>query len=145
MAAEPAEGVMMAEGWSRVAQDEVEERERRGGGASSRDVAGAIGAEGMTLRVWRYGPGHAMAYHRHATQEEVYQLLSGGPQEVLVEGEVVTVQDGDWLRFHKDTVRRIQNNSDREAVWLTIGAPPGTGITDGIRIDPETGEEIPRT
>ena len=97
--------------------------ERRGGGASSRDVAGSVGAESMTLRVWRYGPGHEMAYHRHGNQEEVYQLISGGPQEVMVEGEVVTVQDGDWLRFAKDTPRRIQNHSDREAVWLTIGAP----------------------
>ena len=30
-------------------------------------------------------------------------------------------------------------------MWLAIGAPPGAGIRDGIRIDPETGEEIPRT
>ena len=129
----------MSEVWSKVAQADVEERERRGGGAASRDVAGALGAEGLVLRVWRYGPGHEMAYHRHGTQEELYQLVSGGPQEVFVEGETVTVQDGDWLR-----VRRIQNRSDREAVWLTIGAPPGPGITDGIRIDPETGAEIPR-
>ena len=40
---------------------------------------------------------------------------------------------------------RIQNTTDREAVWLTIGAPPGDGIADGIRLDPATGEEIPRT
>ena len=97
------------------------------------------------MRVWRYGPGHEMAYHRHGTQEEVYRLLSGGPQEVMVDGEVVEVQDGEWLRFGKDVPRRIQNHSDREAVWLTIGAPPGPGIIDGIRLDPQTGEEIPRT
>lgn len=131
--------------WSKIAPGDVEERERRGGGASSRDLAGALGARNLTLRVWRYGPGHEMAYHRHHDQEEVYQLISGGPQEVLVEGEVVTVQDGEWLRFPTHTARRIQNHSDREAVWLAIGAPPGSGITDGIRIDPETGEEIPRT
>lgn len=135
----------MSDAWSRIAEGDVEERERRGGGASSRDLAGALGAENITMRVWRYGPGHEMAYHRHATQEEVYRLLSGGPQEVMVEGEVVVVQDGEWLRFGKDVRRRIQNHSDREAVWLTIGAPPGPGITDGIRIDPQTGEEIPRT
>ncbi len=58
--------------------------------------------------------------------------------------EVVAVGDGDWLRLPKDTPRRIQNTTDREAVWLTIGAPPGEGITDGIRLDPATGEEIPR-
>jgi len=31
------------------------------------------------------------------------------------------------------------------AVWLTLGAPRGEGIMDGIRLDPDTGEEIPRT
>lgn len=131
--------------WSKIAEGDVEERERRGGGASSRDLAGALGAEGVALRVWRYQPGNEMAYHRHHEQEEIYKLLAGGPQEVYVEGEVVTVQDGEWMRFHKGVARRIQNHTDREAVWLTIGAPPGTGITDGIRLDPETGEEIPRT
>ena len=135
----------MSDEWSRIAEDDVEQRERKGGGAGSRDLAGALGAQEMTLRVWRYGPGHAMAYHRHGTQEEVYKLISGGPQEIFVDGEVIEVADGDWLRFGKDVPRRIQNNSGREAVWLTIGAPPGPGITDGIRLNPETGEEIPRT
>ncbi len=131
--------------WTKVSEGDVEERERRGGGAASRDLAGALGAQGLTLRVWRYQPGNEMAYHRHHEQEEIYQLLAGGPQEVYVEGEVVTVEDGEWLRFAKGVARRIQNHSDREAVWLTMGAPPGTGIPDGIRIDPETGQEIPRT
>lgn len=134
----------MSEGWSKVAEGDVELRERRGGGAASRDLAGALGAQGMTLRVWQYEPGNQMAYHRHHEQEEIYQLISGGPQEVLVEGEVVTVQDGEWLRFDRATARRIQNPTDRPCVWLTIGAPPGAGIADGIRIDPATGEEIPR-
>ncbi|HET6692437.1 MAG TPA: cupin domain-containing protein [Miltoncostaeaceae bacterium] len=131
--------------WSKVAEGDVEERERRGGGPASRDLSGALGAGTMTLRVWRYGPGHEMAYHRHQEQEELYRLVSGGPQEVFIEGEVVTVEDGDWLRIPKDTARRIQNHTDREAVWLTVAAPPGAGIRDGIRLDPETGEEIPRT
>jgi uncharacterized cupin superfamily protein len=135
----------VSEGFQQVATDDVELKERRGGGPASRDIAGALGAEHLVLRVWRYGPGHQMAYHRHKTQEEVYQLVSGGPQDVLVDGGVVTVQDGDWLRVGKDTPRRIQNTTDREAVWLTIGAPPGDKIMDGIRLDPETGQEIPRT
>jgi uncharacterized cupin superfamily protein len=120
-------------------------RERRGGGASSSDLSGGLATEHLTLRMWRFGPGHEMAYHRHRTQEEVYHLVSGGPQQVLVDGAVVVVEDGDWLRLPKDTPRRIQNRSEREAVWLAIGAPPGEGIADGIRLDPATGEEIPRT
>jgi quercetin dioxygenase-like cupin family protein len=134
----------VSDGFRKVATSDVEEKERRGGGPASRDIAGALGAENLVLRTWRYGPGHQMAYHRHRTQEEVYQLISGGPQELFVDGEVVTVQDGDWVRVGKDTPRRIQNSSDRDAVWLTIGAPPGEKIMDGIRLDPETGQEIPR-
>jgi len=135
----------VSEGFQQIATDDVELKERRGGGPASRDIAGALGAEHLVLRVWRYGPGHQMAYHRHKTQEEIYQLVSGGPQDILVDGDVLTVQDGDWLRIGKDTPRRIQNTTDREAVWLTIGAPPGDKIMDGIRLDPETGQEIPRT
>jgi len=132
-------------GYTRLAEGDMEFRERRGGGAASCDVAGALGTAGhVALRVWRYAPGNQMAFHRHKTQEEIYHLVSGGPQDVRVGDEIVTVQDGDWLHVGRDTPRRIENNSDRDAVWLTLGVPPGEGITDGIRLDPETGEEIPR-
>ncbi|MEW6582193.1 MAG: cupin domain-containing protein [Actinomycetota bacterium] len=131
-------------GFSRVSERDVELRERRGGGASSRDIAGALGAESMAVRRWVFGPGHEMAYHRHRTQEEVYHLVSGGPQELLVDGDVLVVEDGDWVRVPKETPRRIQNRSDRDAVWMIIAAPRGEGILDGVRLDPRTGEEIPR-
>ncbi|MEW6582638.1 MAG: cupin domain-containing protein [Actinomycetota bacterium] len=134
----------MAEVFSRVDPATLQERERRGGGALSRDLAGALGAQNVTARLWRFRPGDEMAYHRHRTQEELYQLVAGGPQQVYVAGELVTVRDGEWLRLPKDTPRRIVNRTDREATWLTIGAPPGDGIADGIRLDPATGEEIPR-
>jgi uncharacterized cupin superfamily protein len=133
----------MAAGYTHVHSADVERRERKGGGPASQDFAGAMGSQHITCRIWVFHPGDQMAYHRHQEQEEVYHLISGGPQEMLI--EVVVVEDQDWLRIPKDTTRRIQNSSDRDATWLIIGAPPGTGITDGIRIDPETGQEIPRT
>lgn len=134
----------MPERYAKVDPATLQERERKGGGAASRDLGGALGAENIAARVWRFGPGHEMAYHRHRAQEEFYHLVSGGPQEVLVEGEVVVVNDGEWLRLPKDTRRKIQNHTDRDATWLTIGAPLGDGIMDGVRIDIATGEEIPR-
>ncbi len=133
-------------GYTRLALDDMEFRERRGGGPASCDVAGALEAKDhLTLRVWRYGPGHQMAFHRHRTQEEIYQLVSGGPQDVRVGDETLSLQDGEWIHVARDTPRRIENNSDRTAVWLTLGVPPGDGLMDGIRLDPETGEEIPRS
>ena len=73
--------------WAKVAQDDVEARERRGGGAFSQDIAGSIGAERMVLRMWRYAPGNEMAYHRHGAQEEIYQLVADNEiQRVLSTG-----------------------------------------------------------
>ncbi|MFN8109519.1 MAG: cupin domain-containing protein [Thermoleophilia bacterium] len=123
---------------------DIELRERRGGGAGSRDIAGALGATEMTVRLWRFGPGDAMPYHRHRTQEELYTLVSGGPQTIQVGAELVEVADGDWVRVPKDTPRRVMNSTDRDAAWLIMGAPVGEGIMDGVRLDPESGEEIPR-
>lgn len=135
----------MSDGWSITPEDGVELRERRGGGPGSRDLSGALATESMKLRTWRFGPGHEMPLHRHASQEEVYFLRSGGPQTLQIGDEDVTVNDGDWVRVGKDTPRRIRNTTDRDASWLIVAAPPGDGITDGIRLDPETGREIPRT
>lgn len=135
----------MAELFAKCDPMALEARERKGGGPASRDLATALGTENFTARVWTFGPGHEMAYHRHKEQEELYQLISGGPQHVQIGDELIEVQDGEWLRLPKDTPRRIVNRTDRDATWLTLGAPPGTGITDGIRLNPETGEEIPRT
>jgi len=134
----------MPERYAKVDPSTLQERERKGGGAASRDLGGALGAENLTARVWRFGPGHEMAYHRHRVQEEFYQLVSGVPQEVLIKGEPVVVNDGEWLRLPRDTTRKIRNHTDREAIWLTIGAPPGEGIMDGVRVDIATGQEIPR-
>jgi quercetin dioxygenase-like cupin family protein len=127
----------MAELFAKCDPMTLQANERKGGGASSRDLAGALGCENYAARVWTFGPGHEM--------EELYQLISGGPQQVQIGDELVDVQDGEWLRLPKDTPRRIVNHTDREATWLALGAPRGTGITDGIRLDPETGQEIPRT
>ena len=136
---------MGADDWTKVAGDEVELRERRGGGPGSRDISAALGAEDMKVRMWRFGPGHEMPLHRHRTQEELYLLVSGGPQTVQVGDQAVEVRDGEWLRLGRDVPRRIRNLGDREAQWIIVAAPPGEGITDGVRLDPETLQEIPRT
>ncbi len=60
-----SETAPMPERYAKVDPSTLQERERTGGGAASRDLGGALGAENLTARVWRFGPGHEMAYHRH--------------------------------------------------------------------------------
>lgn len=133
----------MSADFTKVSTDEVELRERKGGGPASRDISGALETEHMKLRLWTYGPGHEMAYHRHQTQEEVYGLVSGGPQTIQVGPEDIVMNDGDWVRLAKDTPRRIKGTGATESTWITIAAPPGEGIMDGVRLT-DAGEVIPR-
>ena len=129
--------------WSKVAEGDVEERERRGGGPASRDLAGALGAGTMTLRVWRYGPGHEMAYHRHQDQEELYRLISGGPQEVFIEGEVVTVEDGEWLRIPKDTARRSRTARTARRCGSRSARPPASASATASASTPTRARRSP--
>jgi uncharacterized cupin superfamily protein len=99
----------------------------RSGGITLRDLGGALGAQGLAACVWQLPPGRELPDHRHHAQEVLYALLSGGPQEILLEGEVLLVRDGEWLRLAGEAARRIQNRSDREAVWLAIEVPRDDG------------------
>lgn len=129
--------------WTRIDQAGLVARGIGGAGPFGRDIAGALGTDQIAVRLWTYGPGEQMAYHRHIDQEELYHLVSGGPQELLIEGEgVVVIDNGEWVRLPSALARRIQNRSDRTAVWLTIAAPVGQGVRDGIRVDPVSGREL---
>ena len=132
------------ERFRRVGAGEVPYRERRGGGA--RLVRSGGGARRRAARA-----AHVAVRPRPRDGLPPPSDPGGGLRAALRRAAGGAdrrrgreVADGDWLWLPKDTPRRIQNTTDREAVWLTIGAPPGEGITDGIRLDPATGEEIPR-
>ena len=47
----------MADGYTKANGEDIELRERKGGGPASRDISGAVAAESMTLRLWKFHPG----------------------------------------------------------------------------------------
>ncbi len=59
--------------------------------------------------------------HRHAHQEEVYVLLSGGAR-VKVDDEIVELGPWDAIRVDKDTMRQFEAG-DEGAEFLAFGAP----------------------
>ena len=68
-------------------------------------------------------PGEASTRHRHGVQEELYLLLEGSGR-IRVDDELLTLEPLDALVVDPDSVRQAFNDTDTEALWLVVGAPP---------------------
>ncbi len=87
------------------------------------DLAKQLGATHLGARLWRLHPGQASTRHRHAEQEELYVLLEGRGR-VRVEGELYELQSHDALLVEPRAARQLLNDTEDEALWLVVGAPP---------------------
>lgn len=85
--------------------------------------AGALGA-----RLWRLRPGQASTRHRHSSQEELYVLLEGRGR-IRIGEEALELGPLDTLLVEPDTVRQVFNDTDADALWLVVGAPPEAANT----------------
>lgn len=85
--------------------------------------AGALGA-----RLWRLRPGQASTRHRHSSQEELYVLLEGRGR-IRIGEEALELGPLDTLLVEPGTVRQIFNDTDADALWLIVGAPPEAANT----------------
>ncbi len=87
------------------------------------DLAKQLEATAVGARLWRLRPGEASTRHRHGTQEELYLLLEGRGR-ARVGDELLTLEPLDSLLVDPPLVRQIFNDTDQDALWLVVGAPP---------------------
>jgi uncharacterized cupin superfamily protein len=87
------------------------------------DLAAQLGASALGARLWRLRPGEASTRHRHGVQEELYVLLEGRGR-IRVGEDLLTLDRLDSLLVDPPLVRQVFNDTDDEALWLVIGAPP---------------------
>jgi len=87
------------------------------------DLAKQLEATAVGARLWRLRPGEASTRHRHGTQEELYLLLEGRGR-ARVGDQLLTLGPLDSLLVDPPLVRQIFNDTDRDALWLVVGAPP---------------------
>lgn len=97
-------------------------------GIENTDLAKQLGAERLGMRLWRLAPGQASTRHRHFEQEELYVLLEGTGR-VRVDEELLTLAPLDALRVGPESARQLFNDTDAEALWLVVGAPPEAANT----------------
>lgn len=97
-------------------------------GVLNADLAKGLGAKTLGARLWRLEPGQASTRHRHRSQEELYLLLEGRGR-IRIESELVELAPQDALLVEPETVRQIFNDTEADALWLVVGAPPEAANT----------------
>ena len=103
-------------------------------GVLNTDLAKQLEAATLGARLWRLGPGQASTRHRHVAQDELYVVLEGRGR-VRVDDELLTLEPLSALYVEAATVRQVFNDTDAEALWLVVGAPPEGGNT--LEMTPE--------
>jgi quercetin dioxygenase-like cupin family protein len=104
-------------------------------GVLNTDLAKQLGAETLGARMWRLEPGQASTKHRHPEQAELYLLLEGTGR-IRIEDEVLTLGPLDSLYVEPETVRQPFNDTDADALWLVVGAPP-EAVTSTLEMSEE--------
>ena len=92
-------------------------------GVLNTDLAKQLDAATLGARLWRLKPGQASTRHRHTRQDELYFVLEGRGR-VRVGDELITLEPLSAIYVEADTVRQVFNDTDADALWLVVGAPP---------------------
>src|ERR1051326_6885558 len=105
-------------------------------GVLNTDLARQLGAETLGARIWRLTPGQASTKHRHEDEVELYVVLEGTGR-MRIGDDVHTLAPLSTVLVEPDVVRQIFNDTDADALWLVVGAPP-EAITSTLEMTPET-------
>lgn len=97
-------------------------------GVLNTDLALQLGAESLGARLWRLEPGQASTRHRHRRQHELYVLLEGVGR-LRVDADLLTLGPLSAVLIDPESVRQVFNDTDREQLWLVVGAPPEAAST----------------
>lgn len=114
-------------------------------GVLNTNLGQQLGATTLGARLWRFAPGQTSTWHRHQEEQELYVVLEGTGRirvgaEEGEEGEeggeqTLTLAPLSALLVQPRTLRQVFNDTDAEALWLVVGAPPE--LTGTVGVSPE--------
>jgi uncharacterized cupin superfamily protein len=103
-------------------------------GVLNTDLAKQLEAGSLGARFWRLRPGQASTKHRHLEQTELYVVIEGTGR-MRVGDEVLTLEPHSAVLVEPDTARQLFNDTEADALWLVVGAPPEAANT--LEMSPE--------
>jgi uncharacterized cupin superfamily protein len=92
------------------------------------DLGKQLEATQLGARLWRLAPGQASTKHRHIDQEELYVLVEGEGR-FRIDDDLLTLAPLDTILVDPESARQVFNDTDAEALWLVVGAPPEAANT----------------
>ena len=92
------------------------------------DLAKQLEIETFGVRLWRLHPGQASTKHRHFRTNELYVLLEGEGR-VRVDDQLISLRPLSALFVEAEHLRQVFNDTDDDALWLIVGAPPEAANT----------------
>ena len=109
-------------------------------GVLNTDLAKQLGATALGSRLWRLRPGQASTWHRHSEEQELYVVLEGTGRIRIGAGgdgseERLALAPLSALLVQPRTLRQVFNDTDADALWLVVGAPPEPANT--LEMTPE--------
>ncbi|MGH7769868.1 MAG: cupin domain-containing protein [Candidatus Binatia bacterium] len=82
----------------------------------------SIGCKAVGFSFVRYKPGEGASYvHRHRAQEEVFASLKG-TGTILLDGRRHSMPQGTVVRVAPQVYRAIGNETNRDVIFLIVGA-----------------------
>ena len=102
------------------------------------DLAKQLEATSIGARLWRLQPGQASTRHKHLDEQEIYVVLEGEGR-IRIEEEVFTLPPLSAVLVDPEHLRQVFNDTEAEALWLVVGAPP-----EGAKILAMEGDELER-
>ena len=103
-------------------------------GVLNTNLAAQLEATALGARLWRLKPGQASTRHRHDGEEELYVVLEGTGR-IRVDGELHTLEPLSAALVEPASVRQVFNDTEADALWLVVGAPPEPANT--LEMSPE--------
>jgi len=100
------------------------------------DFLERTGSENLSARLWRLPPMSASTLHKHVRQEEFYFVLEGVGR-LRVGDETLTVSKYGSVLIGPDQIRQVFNDTDREVLWLIVGAPEELEFLPGAKTPPD--------
>jgi len=93
----------------------------------------SLGCKGVGFSLVRCKPGEGAAYvHRHKVQEEVFITVQGSGS-IILDGKRIAMPEGAIVRVGPTVYRAIGNDSNKDVVYMILGAIPPKNFPLGGR------------